>query len=100
MANYAQTGNRYTAIFVIEKDNSGGKLYKRAPFDLVRFNVDSNPDAEPEIVPLGVQESPPGTAATPPKPDTDKIYEKIWVVETMPYSASRTGKHDFAPHLD
>lgn len=45
MADYKQGGNRYTAIFVIESERGGKKTYRRNPFDLVRFNVDSDPDA-------------------------------------------------------
>ncbi len=52
MANYANDGNRWRMVFTRqpihgqEKDN-----YVKAPFELVRFNVDTNPSAEAVIVP-------------------------------------------------
>jgi hypothetical protein len=92
MADYAQKGNRYTAIFVIESDKGGKKTYRRNPFDLVRFNVDADPDAPQEIVPLGPVAGNDGGIS-----ETDKIYEKVWIVETAPW----VGKQDFGKsHTD
>jgi hypothetical protein len=68
MSDFSQEGNRWTAIYV--KD---GDCWKRAPYDLVRFNVDVDPDAKPVIVPnVGG--------------DQGKRYERIWRVQEMPYS--------------
>jgi hypothetical protein len=94
MADYKQEGNRYTAIFVIESDRGGKKTYRRNPFDLVRFNVDTDPDAPQEIVPVGPQS---GVGLN----DSDKIYENVWVVETAPWHPGRGGKQDFGKsHTD
>ena len=67
MADYAQGGNRWTMILIRE-----GDLLKRATFDLVRFNVDVNPEAEPVIVPFGGS-------------DKGKLFERIWTVDQQPY---------------
>lgn len=67
MSDYAQSGNRYTAIFI--EDEHG--LYKRAPFDIVRFNVDIDRNPRREIVPRGN--------------DDGKIFERIWVAKDMPW---------------
>ena len=55
---------------------------RRLPFDLVRYNVDQNPDAPKEIV-LSVTH-----------PDTKKVFEKVWIVDEVPF-AGRRGKHNF-----
>lgn len=68
MSDYSQSGNRYTAIFI--RDEKAG-TFMRAPFDLVRFNVDEHPDAERAIVPR--------------KDDDGLIFEKIWVVDQLPW---------------
>lgn len=96
MADYKQGGNRYTAIFVIESERGGKKTYRRNPFDLVRFNVDSDPDAPQEIVPVG---SLAGNAAG--ITESDKLYENVWIVETAPWSPGAGGKQDFGKsHTD
>ena len=83
MANYENKGNRYTAIFVKQRVKGGVEQYVRAPFEMVRFNVDDNPDAVQEIVPLGeLRQTPDGS-----KPDGSKVYEKIWIVDQVPFSA-------------
>ena len=92
MSNYSQSGNRYTAIYV-RKPQRGGRedLYERVPFDLVRFNVDDNPDAPEEIIPIGSGDSvnPSGVK------DSAKIYERIWIVDAVPWRPGADGKHYF-----
>jgi hypothetical protein len=90
MADYKQEGNRYTAIYVIESNKGGKRLLKRHPFDLVRFNVDTNPDAPQEIVPVGQQ-----TGAGIDEPQ--KLYEDVWIVEVAPWHPGRGGTQDFGP---
>jgi hypothetical protein len=100
MADYKQSGNRYTAIFVIESSKGGQDFYRRNPFDLVRFNVDTNPSAPQEIVPIGQVKGNLGIGDTPLS-ETDKIYEKVWIVETAPWHPGRGGKQDFGKsHTD
>ncbi len=65
--DYHQSGNRYTAIFVKAADGT----LKRAPFDIVRFNVDSDPGARRYLVPVGM--------------DAGKVFEKVWVTDKMPW---------------
>lgn len=92
MSNYENKGNRYTAIFVRQPQKGGGVLFERAAFELVRFNVDENPDAVEEVMPIGeIAGNASGT-----KPDGPKIYEKIWVVDTAPFSPGAGGKHQFS----
>ena len=71
MSNYEQSGNRYTAIFVQSPDGT----LTRAPFDIVRFNVDTDPAAKREIVPNNNQD------------DHTKVFEKVWIVDTLPWAA-------------
>ena len=73
MANYEMEGHRFTLVLVKAGEENGKKLYKRAQFDLVRFNVDENPDAESEIVPVGWS-------------DKGKLFEKVWKVDEMPFA--------------
>jgi hypothetical protein len=61
-------GHRFTMVLV---KTEGG--YRRAEFDLVRFNVDENPDAEQDIVPVGVT-------------DRGKIFEHVMKTDSMPFS--------------
>lgn len=70
MSNYEQAGNRYTAIYV---KNPDGTL-TRAPFDVVRFNVDMCPTAQREILPNGNQD------------DHGKVFEKVWIVDSLPWA--------------
>jgi hypothetical protein len=80
MANYAQSGNRWTAIYVLRPLRGQDKTeYMKLPYELCRFNVDENPDARPVIVPNGEESSQP-TA-------DNKIYEKIWFVDQTPFAA-------------
>jgi hypothetical protein len=66
--NYDQEGNRYTAIYLRE----AADRFKRLPFDVVRFNVDIEPNAPRSIVPSGN--------------DHGKVFEKVWIVNEMPWS--------------
>lgn len=68
MSDYKQEGNRWTAIYVRSGDG-----HVRLPYDLVRFNVDTDPDSKPFAVPLGEGG------------DSGKIYERIWKVDEVPY---------------
>jgi len=79
MADYAQSGNRWTAIYSVMTERGGSVTYRKLPFELVRFNVDTNPSATPVIVPCG-EDVVSGVGATPNKPNSDKIYEKVWFV--------------------
>lgn len=92
MADYRLADARFTAIFVRAGHDPGDKeLWIRVPFELVRFNVDVNPSVEPVIVPIGETYF----STTGVKPDSPKIYEKVWFVDQVPFAASRGGKHMF-----
>lgn len=67
MSDYVSSGNRYTAIFLERED---GTLI-RLPFDLVRFNVDVEPNASRNIVPAGA--------------DTSKVFERVWITREIPW---------------
>lgn len=74
MANYEMSGHRFTMVLVkCGEGEDGHPLYKRAEFDLVRFNVDENPHTTHDIVPVGVT-------------DREKIFEKIWKVSETPFA--------------
>jgi hypothetical protein len=88
MADYKQNGNRYTMVLIRHPQHGGGELFERAGFDLVRFNVDTYPDSEAVIVPLGQDRG--NESGT--KPDGPKLYERIWVVDTLPFRPSSDGK--------
>ena len=66
MANYENNGNRWTAIYIKKGDG-----WEKAPYEIVRFNVDADPDARPFIVPSDESDG--------------KIYERIWKVDETPY---------------
>ena len=76
MGDYKLKDARFTMIVVRLPKRNGekGRLYKVLPFELVRFNVDENPDAPQVIVPVGEG-----------RPQKDKIYERIWMTDTVPY---------------
>ena len=99
MADYTQVGNRWTAVYAIERQSNGPNTYRKLPFELVRFNVDSDPDAKEVIVPDGDQfESFDnyGAGATPSNKqakDDQKVYERIWIVDGIPFAA----KTSFGP---
>lgn len=81
MSDYKQSGNRWTAIYLVQRLKGDNYVYKKLPFELVRFNVDTHPDALEEIVPCGEDVlNPSGN-----KQDSDKIYEKIWIVDALPW---------------
>lgn len=73
MADYSQDGNRWTAIYLVEGDEPP-RTYKKLPYELVRFNVDQDPEAPTVIVPSGMG-----------SPGAEKIYEKIWIVDHIPW---------------
>lgn len=81
MADYQSNGNRWTAIYVLEVAHGrNSPTYRKLPFELVRFNVDTNPDAPEEIVPCGEDVLNPNGDKS-----TEKIYEKIWIVDGYPW---------------
>ncbi len=89
MADYNIRDARFTAIFVKERVDPGGTdLYVRVPFELVRFNVDVDPDAPAQIVPVGS----PMVPVSGVKPDSPKIYEKIWITDTVPFKPGSGGR--------
>ena len=87
MSNYENKGNRWVAVFVRKKVGAE-ILMERAPFDYVRFNVDDNPDAPEEVVPLGQHNVP----ETGTKPDGSRLYEEVRVVDSLPHRPSSGGK--------
>ena len=90
MANYRMRDARYTAIFVRETPISRPKQrFVKVPFELVRFNVDVNPEAEQVIVPDAQRFSSPKDVVD------EKIYENIWFVDRTPFHVGSGGKHDF-----
>jgi hypothetical protein len=94
VADYAQSGNRWTMILARLPQHGGQDFYERAPYELCRFNVDTDPSAKPVIIPLGQNEisGPVGTADTWVNRPSAKIYEKIWIVDQIPW----TEKHRFS----
>jgi hypothetical protein len=83
MADYKQEGNRWTAVFLVEREKGDRLTYRRLPFELVRFNADVNPSAPQEIVPNGEDVF----NGSGDKQVSDKIYEKIWIVDAIPFGA-------------
>jgi hypothetical protein len=83
MADYMQDGNRWTAIYLVVNGRGGNLTYRKLPFELVRFNADVTPGAEAVIVPCGEDTLNPNGD----KQNSDKIYEKIWIVDSLPYAA-------------
>jgi len=83
MSDYKIEGNRYTAIYVIEPKHGGGQTYRKVPFEIVRFNVDANPSAPEVIVPTGEDV----LNVDGVKADHEKVYEKIWIVDALPFKA-------------
>ena len=52
MSDYKNDGNRWTAVYIRTQLHGQDKYeYVKAPFEFVRFNVDTNAGAEPVIVP-------------------------------------------------
>jgi hypothetical protein len=99
MANYAMKDARFTAIYRREtRVEKGGKkdVFFLVPFELVRYNVDVPGEQEPVIIPIGQRIS---TGSVSTKTD-EKIYEKIWVVDVVPFHVGRGGKHDFGKQDD
>ncbi len=93
MANYAMKDNRFTAIYRREiRTGKGGRkeeVFFLVPFELVRHNIDVPGEQEQVIVPIGRQISVPGAKVD------EKVYEKIWIVDVVPFHVGRGGKHDF-----
>lgn len=88
MANYQAGGNRWTAIFVVERERGDVNTYRKLPFEICRFNADVDPDAKEVLVPTGIDDYPSkglGTDATPVRQEVDKVYEKIWIVDSIPF---------------
>ena len=102
MGNYATKDARYTAIYRREERvEKGGKreVFFLVPFELVRYNVDQAGEQDQVIVPVGQPVKTPQpntqTAAGIVEIDSEKVYEKIWIVDVVPFGIGRGGKHDF-----
>lgn len=76
MSNYNQEGNRWTMILV-RKHTPSGDVYERCTFDLVRFNVDVDPEAPTSIMPV--------------VDDRGKLFERIWKVDEVPFKVQFFG---------
>jgi hypothetical protein len=87
MPNYDNVGNRFTAIYVLHS-NKGGQnpLYTKSAMEIVRFNVDENPSAPEEIIPVGQQNTTPKATRR-----QSKLYEGVRFLDSEPWK----GKHDF-----
>lgn len=79
MSDYKQDGNRWTMILIRKKLPDGKFATERATFDLVRFNVDTDPDVKPVIVPLGTGG------------DRGKLFERVWTVDEAPFKVQFFG---------
>lgn len=92
MGDYRLQDARFTMI-IERRPQAGGKdLYVRLPFELVRYNVDTDPDVTPVIVPVAAS-----SQSVPPsgtKPD-EKIYENIWFVDAAPWRPGADGRVHF-----
>jgi len=88
MADYRIQDARFTAIFVRRETAGGNEVFERVPFELVRFNVDVKPDAQAYIMPIGER----NINDSGIKPDSQKIYEKIWITDTVPWRPGAGGK--------
>jgi len=93
MSNFLQSGNRWTMILLRLPQKDGSIFFQKVPFEIVRFNVDDNPSAQPQIVPdgpdLGV---PGGINSGGTSVDRDKIYENIWYVDEIPWKPGAGGR--------
>jgi hypothetical protein len=78
MADYKLADARFTMVMTRKLQRGGIEIFERAGFDLVRFNVDIQPDAPFWIIPVGDM----GVSSNlGVKPDADKQWERIWVVD-------------------
>jgi hypothetical protein len=94
MANYAADGNRWTAIFQANPIHGTGEFtYTRLPWEIVRFNVDTNPSSPPLIVPIGEER----INAANDRNNSPKIYERVWIVDNAPFGLGSNGKTYFGP---
>lgn len=73
MADYEQVGNRWTMVLIRKTLPDGSIVTERATFDLVRFNVDTDPEGKQSIVPIGEGG------------DRGKLFERIWTVDDAPF---------------
>lgn len=73
MANYEQSGNRWTMVLIRKPLANGSTVIERAAFDLVRFNVDTDPDAKQYISPVG------------DGGDSGKLFERVWTLDEAPF---------------
>jgi hypothetical protein len=86
VADYTFIGNRYTAVYLLQARSGGKNTYIKAPFELVRYNVDADPSAPQYVVPL--PETDDGQVKSQ-KPDVEKIYEGIFIHDgAPPFSAA------------
>ena len=69
-------------MVLLRKQTTAGVTYERGTFDLVRFNVDVEPDSPPSIMPV--------------VSDDNKVFERIWIVDQVPFEKQFFGrvKHD------
>lgn len=79
MANYEQSGNRWTMVLIRKKLPDGSQTTERATFDLVRFNIDTDPEGQQFICPVGVGG------------DVGKLFERIWTVDEAPFKGQFFG---------
>jgi hypothetical protein len=87
MADYKMENARWTAVYQRLPQAGGKDCYLQLPFELVRYNVDTNPSATPVIVPIATEISSHTSSAA----NTRKIYEQVWIVDSPPWS----DKHNF-----
>lgn len=88
MANYANDGNRYTKILVRRPQHGAEDLFVEAPYELIRFNVDVDPSARAYVVPVGFD----AVNQIGTKNESPRIYEKVWITDTLPWSPGQGGK--------
>jgi len=83
MADFRMQDARWTMVFTRKSMRGGGQQLERCGFDLVRFNVDIQPDAPQFICPVGDMAVSSNIGV---KPDSDKQWENIWIVDgPQPY---------------
>ena len=90
MADYAADGNRWTAVFLARPLHGRGDYdYIKMPWELCRFNADVYPSTEPVVVPCG-EENITFNASNVKR--GGKIYERIWIVDEIPFRPGIGGK--------
>ena len=79
MSDYRQEENRWTMVLIRKKLPDGSTVTERATFDLVRFNVDTDPKGRQYVSPIGNGS------------DTGKVFERIWTVDEAPFKVQFFG---------